>query len=118
MSPAARRGLALVVLWAAVVLGGLLTRPAWPIDETRYLAVAWEMWNHGEFLVPHLNGAPYSDKPPLLFWLIEAGWRVFGVHEWWGRVAPSTESYSCPHTTWGNRKPCSIRQGGTLCHTF
>jgi 4-amino-4-deoxy-L-arabinose transferase-like glycosyltransferase len=49
MSPAARRGLALVVLWAAVVLGGLLTRPAWPIDETRYLAVAWEMWNHGEF---------------------------------------------------------------------
>ena len=25
---------------------------------------------HGDFLVPHLNGAPYSDKPPLLFWLI------------------------------------------------
>jgi 4-amino-4-deoxy-L-arabinose transferase-like glycosyltransferase len=89
MSPAARRGLVLVVLWAAVVLGGLMTRPAWPIDETRYLAVAWEMWSHGEFLVPHLNGEPYSEKPPLLFWLIEGGWRVFGVHEWWGRVVPS-----------------------------
>lgn len=89
MSPTARRGLFLVVLWAAVVVGGLLTRPAWPIDETRYLAVAWEMWNHGEFLVPHLNGLPYSDKPPLLFWLIETGWRVFGVHEWWARVVPS-----------------------------
>lgn len=89
MSPTARRGLLLVVLWATVVVGGLLARPAWPIDETRYLAVAWEMWNHGEFLVPHLNGLPYSDKPPLLFWLIEAGWRVFGVHEWWARLVPS-----------------------------
>jgi 4-amino-4-deoxy-L-arabinose transferase-like glycosyltransferase len=89
MTPAARRGLLLVLLWAATVVGGLMTRPAWPIDETRYLAVAWEMWNHGEILVPHLNGAPYSDKPPLLFWLIEAGWRVFGVQEWWARTVPS-----------------------------
>lgn len=89
MSPSARRGLVLVVLWAAVVVGGLMSRPAWPIDETRYLAVAWEMWNHGEILVPHLNGTPYSDKPPLLFWLIDAGWRVFGVHEWSARVVPS-----------------------------
>jgi len=44
-----------------------------PIDETRYLAVAWEMRQTGEFLVPHLNGALYSQKPPLLFWLINAG---------------------------------------------
>ncbi|HLN93350.1 MAG TPA: glycosyltransferase family 39 protein, partial [Thermoanaerobaculia bacterium] len=25
----------------------------------------------------------------LLFWVIEAGWGVFGVHEWWARVVPS-----------------------------
>jgi len=60
-----------------------------PVDETRYLAVAWEMWNNGNFLVPHLNGDPYSHKPPLLFWLINLGWAVFGVNEWWPRlVAP------------------------------
>ena len=41
-----------------------------PVDETRYLAVAWDMWREGNFLVPHLNGEPYSHKPPLLFWLI------------------------------------------------
>jgi 4-amino-4-deoxy-L-arabinose transferase-like glycosyltransferase len=89
MSSTARRGLLLVVLWAAAVGGGLSTRPAWPIDETRYLGVAWEMWSGGDLLVPHLNGAPYSDKPPLLFWLIVAGWRVFGVHEWWARLVPA-----------------------------
>lgn len=57
-----------------------------PIDETRYLSVAWEMWQRGDFLVPHLNGQAYSHKPPLLFWLIQAGWGVFGVNEWWPRL--------------------------------
>ncbi len=47
------------------------------------------MWLRGDFLVPHINGEPYSHKPPLLFWLIHAGWAVFGVNEWWPRmVAP------------------------------
>ncbi len=57
-----------------------------PIDETRYLAVAWEMRQTGEFLVPHLNGAWYSDKPPLLFWLVNLGWLVTGVHAWTARA--------------------------------
>ncbi|MBO9662175.1 glycosyltransferase family 39 protein [Dokdonella sp.] len=57
-----------------------------PIDETRYLAVAWEMRQTGEFLVPHLNGETYAHKPPLLFWLINAGWLVTGVHAWTARA--------------------------------
>lgn len=84
-----RATLLVVALWAIVVAGGLASRPAWPIDETRYLAVAWEMWTGGDLLVPHLNGTPYSDKPPLLFWLVVAGWRLFGVSEWWARLVPS-----------------------------
>ncbi|HVT31131.1 MAG TPA: glycosyltransferase family 39 protein [Rhodanobacteraceae bacterium] len=60
--------------------------PPLPIDETRYLAVAWEMRTTGEFLVPHLNGALYSQKPPLLFWLINAGWIATGVHAWTARA--------------------------------
>lgn len=89
MTSFARRALLLVALWAVTVAGGLAARPAWPIDETRYLSVAWEMWQRGEFLVPHLNGLPYAEKPPLLFWLINAGWAVFGVHEWWARLVPA-----------------------------
>lgn len=78
-----------VLLWLVVVAAGLALRPPLPINETRYLSVAWEMWSGGDFLVPHLNGAPYSDKPPILFWLIHLGWSLFGVSEWWGRlVAP------------------------------
>lgn len=67
--------------WAAVVAVALYTRPLFPIDETRYVSVAWEMWQRNDFLVPYLNGAPYSHKPPLLFWLMHAGWWMFGVNE-------------------------------------
>ncbi|MFL6195626.1 MAG: ArnT family glycosyltransferase [Thermoanaerobaculia bacterium] len=74
--------------WALLTGVPLFLRPLVPIDETRYAAVAWEMWTRGDFLVPHLNGLPYSDKPPLLFWLIQLGWRIFGVSEAWARLVP------------------------------
>ncbi len=81
--------LILCALWAAVVAVAMAVRPLLPVDETRYLAAAWEMWQRGDFLVPYLNGEPYSHKPPLLFWLMHAGWAVFGVNDWWPRlVAP------------------------------
>jgi 4-amino-4-deoxy-L-arabinose transferase-like glycosyltransferase len=70
------------LLWLLVVMTALLARPLLPVDETRYATVAWEMWSRGDFLVPYLNGEPYSHKPPLLFWLIHAGWWLFGVSEW------------------------------------
>ena len=76
-------------LWLILIGTALATRPILPVDETRYLAVAWEMWNSGDYLVPHLNGQTYSHKPPLLFWLMNAGWAVFGPNDWWPRlVAP------------------------------
>lgn len=34
--------------FAAVAVLGVLARPLLPIDETRYLAVAWEMRLHGD----------------------------------------------------------------------
>jgi 4-amino-4-deoxy-L-arabinose transferase-like glycosyltransferase len=82
----------LLALWLALLLLSLLTRPLLPVDETRYLAVAWEMWRRGDFLVPYLNGTPYSDKPPLFFWLIHAGWWLFGVTEWWPRCVAALVS--------------------------
>jgi len=57
-----------------------------PIDETRYLSVAWEMWLRGDFWVPYLNDHSYSHKPPLLFWLFQLGWAVFGVNDWWPKL--------------------------------
>ncbi|MFZ6044884.1 ArnT family glycosyltransferase [Pseudomonas sp. CR3202] len=76
-----------------LTLVGLHTRPLTPIDETRYISVAWEMWLRGEYLLPIKNGLPYSDKPPLLMWLYQAGWAIFGVNEWWPRLV--SPLFSC-----------------------
>jgi len=82
----ARDVLGWVVLWLVLIIVAVATRPLLPLIETRSLAVAWEMWRAGEFLVPQLNGEPYSHKPPLLLWLIHLGWWLLGVNEWWPRV--------------------------------
>jgi 4-amino-4-deoxy-L-arabinose transferase-like glycosyltransferase len=75
-----------IPLWLSMTTIAIWARPVIPIDETRYLSIAWEMWNDGQFLVPHSNGLPYSDKPPLLFWLINLGWWLFGTQEWVARL--------------------------------
>lgn len=63
-----------------------LYRPILPIDETRYVSVAWEMWLNKTWLVPHANGLPYSHKPPLLFWLFSSMWTLFGTSEFITRL--------------------------------
>ena len=73
--------LILTGMWLLLVGVTLKLRPLLPVDETRYLSVAWDMWQNDNFLVPHLNGAPYSHKPPLLFWLMHLGWSIFGVND-------------------------------------
>lgn len=86
--------------WFVLFLATCLLRPPYPLDETRYLAVAWEMWRDGHFLLPHLNGIPYPDKPPLLFWLWQAGWIVFGVNDVWPRFVTAAfmgVSTACLH---------------------
>ena len=85
----------LLVAWALLVVVGLLTRPLLPVDETRYVGVAWEMWTRGDFLVPYLNGEAYSHKPPLLFWLMQAGWGLSGVNDVWPRLVAPLVGLGC-----------------------
>jgi 4-amino-4-deoxy-L-arabinose transferase-like glycosyltransferase len=73
-------------LWMLVALLAIFAHGPMPLYSTRTLAVAWDMFSHGHWLVPHINGQPYSEKAPLLFWLIEGGWFVFGVSDVWPRV--------------------------------
>ena len=80
--------IALVAMLGLVLVevAGVLLRPALPVDETRYLAVAWEMHLNHNWLVPTKNFELYSDKPPLLFWLINLSWAIFGVSDLAARI--------------------------------
>lgn len=78
-----RKDLAIIAaLCALLTLVAIIFRPALPIDETRYLTAAWEMFLNHNYFLPTLNFAPYHHKPPLLFWLINLSWEIFGVHRW------------------------------------
>ncbi len=74
--------LRIFIFWFALSVISIYVRPLFPVDETRYASVAWEMWIRDDFLVPYLNGEAYSHKPPLLFWLMQISWWLFGVNEY------------------------------------
>ncbi len=50
----------------------------WNPDEPRYAEVAREMMIGRNWLIPHLNGETYYDKPPMFFWLIAMASRLMG----------------------------------------
>src|SRR3989338_3924867 len=85
-------GIATVLIGLALVLMAMVAmRPLLPIDETRYLSVAWEMWLSNDQVHLTKNFESYTHKPPLLFWLINLVWLVTGVSELAGRlVGPAT----------------------------
>lgn len=73
-------------IWAILLLsvalwgGEFLRRGLWEPDEARYAYVAQEMHTGNHWFVPHINGQPYPDKPPLMFWLINASALLTGGH--------------------------------------
>ncbi len=83
----------LTLLVAATVLISPFSRDLFAGDETRYARIVEEMSAGGSFLVPVLGGTPYSDKPPLHFWLVIALTRIFGSHSAWPYVLPSIAAF-------------------------
>jgi len=70
---------ALVLLASALFLPSVWNRDLWNPDEPRYAEAAREMTSAGDFILPHLNGDVYSEKPPLFFWLSIAAGAIPGV---------------------------------------
>jgi len=82
-----RIGVAAVGLALVAIVAGLVGRGPWPGDETRFLAIAWEMWARGDLLVPRFNGVP-AGAAPLYAWSVHLGWLVFDELAWWARLMP------------------------------
>lgn len=72
--------LALVGL-AALYLAALGRVPLLEPDEGRYTEIPREMLATGDFVVPHLDGVLYFEKPPLHYWLNAASIAAFGLDE-------------------------------------
>lgn len=80
-----------VLIAAAVLLAGLGRRGLNEPDEGRYASIAVEMYRSGDWLVPRIYGAAHVDKPPMIYWMMDASYHVFGVNEFAARM-PSAAS--------------------------
>lgn len=81
------------LLWLLLLPGALLypclSFDLFEPDETRYAQIPREMLARGDWVVPVLQGEPYLDKPPLLYWLVAGCYRVFGVSGGVARLVPA-----------------------------
>ncbi len=55
-------------------------------SEAMYALIPQEMLTAGQWLTPTLNGVPYLDKPPLLYWLTMLAYKFFGITELTARL--------------------------------
>ena len=67
-----------VVASGAILFLNLWARSLENHDYLRYAESAREMIRSGDWLIPHLNGKIYIDKPPLTIWLIALPSALYG----------------------------------------
>jgi len=77
---------AIIIVFYVYGLGKL---PLVGPDEPRYAQVAREMFTSGDLITPMLGGHTWFEKPALLYWLIVAAFKIFGVSEWSARLGPA-----------------------------
>ena len=79
----------LFIVIIAFYLYGLGSLPLVGPDEPRYAQVAREMFLRGDLVTPTLGGHTWFEKPALLYWMMIAAYKVFGVYEWTARLGPA-----------------------------
>jgi 4-amino-4-deoxy-L-arabinose transferase-like glycosyltransferase len=59
-------------------------------NEGLYAQIAYEMLSNKDFVIPTLNGVPYIEKPPMLYWLVSLSYTLFGKSVLAARLVPAT----------------------------
>ncbi len=70
----------------AIWLSTLGVRPLFNPDEGRYAEIPREMLSLHDWVIPHLNGLPYIEKPPLQYWATASSFALFGINEFAARL--------------------------------
>lgn len=62
--------------------------------------IARNMLASGDWIIARLDGVPYLEKSPLIYWLIAVSYRVFGVHDWAARIPVAFAAILLAWVTW------------------
>ena len=76
-----------------VMLLGIGNYGLYEPHEGHFAMVGQEMLWRNDWITPYLNGSPYLNKPPLLYWLIAASTHIFGSTEFAARLPISLSGW-------------------------
>lgn len=81
-----RRDQALLAVVAVVLFFVRLGQAhLWDVDEAIFSQAAKEMYERGDYVTPYFNGHVFPDKPAMTYWLMIAGYELFGTTEFAAR---------------------------------
>ena len=63
------------------LFAGLNSYPLVDVDETRYAVMARGLIGSGDWSILMLNGTPFTEKPPLFFWMAALSIKYLGFNE-------------------------------------
>ncbi len=73
---------------AVIYLSSILSPPSLMDDTDAVEAqIARTMMVSGDWVTARIDGVLYLEKSPLSWWLTDIGYKVFGFHDWSGRLA-------------------------------
>ena len=72
---------------ATIYLGCILSPPSLMDDVDSVQAqISRNMLSSGDWVTAHLDGVPFLEKPPLIYWMVAVSYKIFGAHDWAARI--------------------------------
>ena len=85
---------------AATFLGCILSPPSLMDDVDAVQAqIARNMVTSGDWVTARLDGIPFLEKAPLIYWLAALSYKVFGAHDWAARIPVALSAIALCWTT-------------------
>src|SRR6202142_4089763 len=78
----------IVLLFAGAIYVGCIVSPPSLMDDVDSVQaqIARNMLVSGDWVTARLDGVPYLEKAPLIYWMMAWSYRLFGVHDWAARL--------------------------------
>ena len=79
--------LIVLLIAAAVYVGCMISPPSLMDDVDAVQAqIARNMLTSGDWVTARLDGVPYLEKAPLIYWAMAASFKIFGATDWAARI--------------------------------
>jgi 4-amino-4-deoxy-L-arabinose transferase-like glycosyltransferase len=78
----------IVLLFAAAVYAGCMVSPPSLMDDVDAVQaqISRNMLASNDWVTARIDGIPYMEKSPLIYWLMAISFRVFGPYDWAARI--------------------------------